>query len=122
MKWFLRNKIFLFLSILSTLPFLLMSLSVFGGIKNEDAMILILPFVAGLPWNLVFLVLPFDIPGMTSAGIPDVNGNLYVLPFHIVILMLPVYVNIYLLMRLSRLRKITGNEKLMNPGNSLNNL
>jgi hypothetical protein len=95
-----KRQFFVFAGIAAvlTIPFLL--LTVGGGIKNEDALILILPYLAGMPWVLLYSWLPFDIPGFTSAGIPDQSGNLTVTVFHLVLLMLPVFLNIYIAVRL----------------------
>jgi hypothetical protein len=94
-----KRQFFVFASIATvlTIPFLGLTVC---GIKNEGALILILPFLAGMPWVLLYFWLPFDIPGFTSAGIPDQSGNLTVTVFQLVLLMLPVFLNIYIAVRL----------------------
>lgn len=94
-----KRQFFVFASIAAvlTIPFLGLTVC---GIKNEGALILILPYLAGMPWVLLYSWLPIDIPGFTSAGIPDQSGNLTVSVFHLVLLMLPVFLNIYIAVRL----------------------
>jgi hypothetical protein len=70
------------------------------GIHDESTLILILPWLCGMPWVLLYFWLPFDIPGFTSAGIPDESGHLTVTFFQLALLMLPVYLNIYIALRL----------------------
>lgn len=77
------------------LPFLL--LSSFGALENENAMILLPLILTGFPWILLYLLLPFEIPGFTSAGLPDAQGNLLVSPLHIVLFLIPTFINMYLL-------------------------
>lgn len=95
-----KRQFFVFASIAAVLTIPFLGLTVCGGIKNENALILILPFLAGMPWVLLYFWLPFDIPGFTSAGIPDQSGNLTVTVFQLVLLMLPVFLNIYIAVRL----------------------
>lgn len=80
-----------------TAPFLILSLT--GWMKNESSMVLLYPFMAGLPWGFAYLALPFDIPGFTSPGVPDAEGNLQTSVGMVILAFLPVYLNIYLLMR-----------------------
>jgi|OpeIllAssembly_1097287.scaffolds.fasta_scaffold93197_3 hypothetical protein len=70
------------------------------GIHDASALILILPWLAGMPWVLLYSWLPFDIPGFTSAPIPDQSGRSTVTVFQLALLMLPVYLNIYIAVRL----------------------
>ena len=95
-----KRELFAFLAISMTITAPCFLLSIFGMIKNEDALILFLPFLAGLPWNLIYGYLPVDIPGITSAGLPDASGNLTVSVFELMFFMIPVYINIYLFVRL----------------------
>lgn len=88
----IQQRIFLVICALITAPFLL--LSIFGQIKNENALILLPLFVLGLPW--VFF-LPSNISGFTSAGTPDAMGNLVVSPLDIFLLLIPVCINIYII-------------------------
>lgn len=90
--------IFVSISAIITIPFLF--LTVAGQIKNESALILLLPFLAGMPWVLLYFLLPFDIQGFTSAGVPDQSGDLTVSVFQLILLMLPVCLNIYIAVRL----------------------
>jgi hypothetical protein len=68
-----------------------------GQVKNEGAFIFFVPYVAGLPWVLLYSVLPFQIPGFTSAGVADANGDLYVGVLHCILIFLPVYLNLFLI-------------------------
>ena len=61
------------------------------GIHGASTLVLILPWLWGMPWVPLYLWLPFDIPGFTSAGIPDESGHLTVSVFQLALLMLPVY-------------------------------
>lgn len=70
------------------------------GIHDASALILILPWLAGMPWVLLYSWLPFDIPGFTSAPIPDQSGHSTVTVFQLALFMLPVYLNIYIAVRL----------------------
>lgn len=70
------------------------------GIHDASALILILPWLAGMPWVLLYSWLPFDIPGFTSASIPDQSGRSTVTVFQLALFMLPVYLNIYIAVRL----------------------
>jgi len=96
---FLLNKkqfcLFIITIFTLSLPFILLAAN--GSIVNESGLILILPVMAGLPWVLLFLILPFDIPGITSAGIPNEAGNIVASISDVVIMMIPLYINIYLL-------------------------
>jgi len=87
-----KLRIFLILAILVTLPFAL--LVALGQIKNESGLIMIFPMLAGLPWILIYLILPFDIPGLTSAA---TSSGETILSFgELLLFMIPVYINIYL--------------------------
>ena len=70
------------------------------GIHDASALILFLPYFAGMPWVLLYSWLPFDIPGFTSAPIPDQSGRSTVTVFQLALLMLPVFLNIYIAVRL----------------------
>jgi len=104
--------IFIGTGLLITIPYFL--LTVFGLIKNESGLILILPFLGGQPWLLLYLILPFDIPGITSAGQPDQTGNIVFSLFDLLLLMIPVYINIYILVRL-----ISGGVKPLSSSGSI---
>jgi len=82
-------KLSFLLSILVTLPFAL--LTVLGQIENEAGLILIFPFVAGLPWILIYMKLPIDIAGLNS----PISGALNLV--QLFFMMLPVYINIFLI-------------------------
>ncbi|MBW2467025.1 MAG: hypothetical protein JRF02_06965 [Deltaproteobacteria bacterium] len=82
-------KLSFLLSILITLPFAF--LTVLGQIENEAGLILIFPFVAGLPWILIYMKLPFDIAGLNSPA----SGALNLV--QLFFMMLPVYINIFLI-------------------------
>ena len=82
-------KLSFLLSILVTLPFAF--LTVLGQIENEAGLILIFPFVAGLPWILIYMKLPFDIAGLNS----PISGALNLV--QLFFMMLPVYINIFLI-------------------------
>ncbi len=100
-KFLLTKKqflVFVSISAFLTIPFLF--LTVAGQIKNESALILLLPFLAGMPWVLLYFLLPFDIPGFTSAGVPNQSGDLTVSVFQLILLMLPLCLNIYIAVRL----------------------
>jgi len=94
-----KRQFFVFATtaIVLTSPFLGLTLC---GIKDESALILFLPFLAGLPWVLLYSWLPLDIPGFTSAGIPDQSGHLTVTVYQLFLLMLPVFLNIYIAVQL----------------------
>lgn len=62
---------------------------------------MILPMLAGMPWILLYLFLPFKIPGITSQGVPDASGDLTLSVFNLLLFMIPVYFNVYLLVRLA---------------------
>jgi hypothetical protein len=94
-----KRQFFVFASIATVLTIPLLGLTL-CGIKNESALILIFPWLAGMPWVLLYFWLPFDIPGFTSAGVPDESGNLTVTVFQLVLLLLPVFLNIYIAVRL----------------------
>lgn len=104
-------KIFLILSLLVTLPFgLLVSLE---QIKNENGLIMIFPMLAGLPWVLIYMILPFDIPGFTSAATPTSSGGIVLSFGALLLFMVPVYINIYLVTFLIwREKKISNKNKL----------
>lgn len=95
-----KRQLFVFatVAIVVTSPFLALMAC---GLKNEEALVLILPFFAGMPWVLLYFWLPFNIPGLTSAGIPDESGRLTVTYFELALLMLPVFLNIYIAVRLT---------------------
>ena len=86
-------RIFLILALLVTLPFAL--LVALGQIKNESGLIMIFPMLAGLPWVLLYLILPFDIPGFTSPAAPS-SGETILTFGELFLYMAPVYINIYL--------------------------
>ena len=88
-------KIFLGLSLIVTLPFAL--LVFLGQIKNESGLIMIFPMLAGVPWVLIYTILPFDIPGFTSAAPPSTSGETILNFGELLLFMIPVYINIYLL-------------------------
>jgi len=96
MRLFKKNqlKVFLFVSIMVTLPFALLTL--LGQIKNESVLIMIFPFIAGLPWVLIYIVLPFDIPVLTSPASPSFSGDIILTMYQLFLFMIPVYINIYL--------------------------
>ena len=97
MKLFNKNqfKIFLLLAIAVTLPFAILTL--LGQIKNESGLIMIFPMLAGMPWILIYLALPFDIPGLTSSSNTSVSGDNILNFWQLFLFMLPVYINLYLL-------------------------
>lgn len=99
-----KRQFFVFatVAIAFTSPFLALTAC---GLKNEEALVLMLPFLAGMPWVLLYFWLPFDIPGLTSAGIPDESGHLTVTFFQLALVMLPVFLNIYIVVRLTRRRR-----------------
>ncbi|MDO8523212.1 MAG: hypothetical protein Q7S12_02940 [bacterium] len=90
-----QQKKFFWISAIATLPFLVLTL--LEAIKNEGGLIMLLPMMAGLPWVFLYLVLPFEIPGFTSAAIPNAQGDNIMSIFELILFMIPVYVNIYLL-------------------------
>lgn len=94
-----KRQFLVFVSLVTvfTMPFLLLTAA--GHIKNEGALILYLPFLAGMPWVLLYALLP-GIPGFTSAGVPDQSGDLTVSVLQLVFLMLPAWLNIYIVVRL----------------------
>lgn len=100
---------FLLISAFVTAPYIFLTLT--DAIKNENGLIMILPFLSGLPWVLFYFLLPFDIPGFTSAGIPDQAGNLFISVPHLILFMLPVYLNIYIAVRLIMKADIKNNEE-----------
>ncbi|OGG47623.1 hypothetical protein A2671_01710 [Candidatus Kaiserbacteria bacterium RIFCSPHIGHO2_01_FULL_49_13] len=77
------------------LPFLFFSFV--GGIKNEGGMVLFPTILTGFPWIFLYLLLPFDIPGFTSAGVPNAQGDLQVSTLHILLFLIPTFINIFLL-------------------------
>ncbi len=87
-------RTFLIICVIGTAPFGL--LTVFGQMENESGLIMILPMLAGLPWVLLYLFL--DIPGFTSPGLPGASNSLSI--FELILFMLPVYINVYLVVRL----------------------
>jgi hypothetical protein len=95
-----RRQLFVFATTAAVLASPLLSLTVVCGLKNEEALILMFPFLVGMPWVLLYLFLPFDIPGLTSAGIPDASGHLKVTVFHLALVLLPALLNIYIAVRL----------------------
>ena len=98
MKKFLLTRyqfrILLKLCIISTAPFAFLAIT--GTIENEAGLIMFTPFLAGFPWVLIYLL--FDIPGFTSPASP---GTSTVLTIPVLLLfMIPVYINIYFLVKL----------------------
>ena len=89
-------KLWAIICVVITLPFLLGSIT--GGLKNESAIGLIPFILSGFPWIFIYLYLPFDIPGFTSVGIPNAQGDLVVSPLHVFLIALPTYINLYLLL------------------------
>ena len=87
-------RTFLIICAIVTVPFAL--LTIIGQVENESGLIMLLPMLAGLPWVLLYLL--FDIPGFTSAGLPGVSNSLSI--SGLMLFMLPVYINIYLVVRL----------------------
>ena len=76
-----------------TLPFLLLTL--LEQIKNETGLIMIFPMLVGLPWVLIYTILPFDIPGFTSPTNPS-SGEMILTVGELFLFMIPVYINIFL--------------------------
>ncbi|MCP5005276.1 MAG: hypothetical protein GY941_15275 [Planctomycetes bacterium] len=91
-----KKQLRLFLIVCTIITAPLGLLTVVGAIENESGLIMILPLLAGLPWVLIYFC--FDIPGLTSPGLPETSGTLSI--FELILFMLPVYINIYLVVRL----------------------
>lgn len=87
-------RVFLIICMIFTAPFAF--LMMMGAIENESGLIMMIPFLAGFPWVFVYLL--FDIPGFTTPKLPGASGRLTILEF--ILFMLPVYINIYLIIRL----------------------
>ncbi|HIP64658.1 MAG TPA: hypothetical protein EYH10_05275 [Deltaproteobacteria bacterium] len=87
-------KLFLVLSFVITLPFALLVL--LDQIKNESGLMMIFPMILGLPWVLIYILLPFDIPGFTSPPSPSTSGDMVLTMSELFLFMIPVYINIYL--------------------------
>ncbi len=95
MQKLILNKIQLywFIGIAAFITIPLGLLTVIGEIEGETGMILFLPCVLGLPWNLIYLVLPIEIDGITSTGM----GGPLALWQLLLFFMVPLYINIYLI-------------------------
>lgn len=87
-------SIYLGVCVLVTAPFF--AFAMMGELDNEGVIGLMLPFMGGLPWVLIYLYLPFDIPGATSPGVPDETGDLSTSVLIVFLVFLPVYLNIFL--------------------------
>jgi len=90
-----KIRLFFILCVVVTIPFALFLF--LGYLDDERGLILIIPFLAGLPWQLVFLILPFTIPGINSAPSDGFHFTL----LHLLIFMVPVYINIFIVFLIS---------------------
>jgi hypothetical protein len=64
----LQPGVFIAVVVLITLPLLILAFT--GSIKNESHLILFLPFLFGLPWNVILLKLPGRMTGFVIFHIP----------------------------------------------------
>jgi hypothetical protein len=57
-----------------------------------------LHFILGLPWIFLYKILPFNIPGFTSAPINEINSCVGV--FETFLFYIPIYINLFILIKI----------------------
>ena len=90
-----QRRLFLWLSGGISLPFLV--LASMGATAGERGLIFLFPFSLGMPWSWIFPALLPTIPGYNAPPLPGVEPDLV---FEAVVMLLPVYLNIYLFVRI----------------------
>ncbi len=93
-----RRQLYWFIGIAAFITIPLGFLTVIGEMDGETGMILFMPVVLGLPWNLIYLILlilPIKIEGINSGG----TGEPLALWQLLLFFMVPLYINIYLLIK-----------------------
>lgn len=90
-----QRTLFIWLCAAISLPFIV--LAWMGATAGEGGLILVFPVALGMPWSWVFAALLPTIPGYNAPPVPGMALDPVVEAF---LMLLPVYLNVYLFVRI----------------------